>query len=309
MSSPALRVLGLTSLAACATPPAEVAPHFVDLASDAQGFAALRSDFVARNPGYDVEFVRDVVGLEAAPQARAAFVQAGKSPITVHGATSPVAGEATVGDLIVLRAGEALRNDEPLSALVFTVPGAPPDDVPTIIRPDWDPRITDTPGGCATETGAYRRIALTWNRTNGPYTWHAINAHRVRITDSFTHYHPREGGFDEFYLVQLAQAGARIVTSVHTDKIVQPETVTRAEAEQLLREDALEPGDLVYLPRGVAHRGLGGVLAHVITVPGFVPGAEIGIDHHLAAINRRLGLEGDEALPLHEAAAAAPVVR
>ena len=27
------------------------------------------------------------------------------------------------------------------------------------------------------------------------------------------------------------------------------------------------------------------------------PGAEIGVDHHLRAINERLGLEGDQALP------------
>jgi len=47
----------------------------------------------------------------------------------------------------------------------------------------------------------------------------------------------------------------------------------------------------------------------VITVPGFVPGAEIGLDHHLRAINERLGLVGAEALPLHAAGAERPIVR
>ena len=64
-----------------------------------------------------------------------------------------------------------------------------------------------------------------------------------------------------------------------------------------------------YLPRGLAHRGVGGVLAQVITVPGFVPGKEIGLDHHLRAINERLGLTGGAALPLHAEGAAGPVVR
>ena len=68
-------------------------------------------------------------------------------------------------------------------------------------------------------------------------------------------------------------------------------------------------GDLVYLPRGVMHRGLGGVLAQVITVAGFRPGAEIGVDHHLRAINERLGLAQGEALPYHAAAAVRAVVK
>ena len=56
-------------------------------------------------------------------------------------------------------------------------------------------------------------------------------------------------------------------------------------------------GDLIYLPRGTIHRGVWGVLAQVITVPGFKPGAEIGVDHHLKKINTNLGLEGDERVP------------
>ena len=78
-----------------------------------------------------------------------------------------------------------------------------------MIRPDWDPNITDIPGGCATETNAYRRILLTWKQEVGQYLYHALNAHRVRIMDSFSHYHPVEGGFDEFYLVQMALPDAQ----------------------------------------------------------------------------------------------------
>ena len=41
----------------------------------------------------------------------------------------------------------------------------------------------------------------------------------------------------------------------------------------------------------------GGALVQVISVPGFVPRSEIGVDHHLWAINRQLGLEPPDALP------------
>lgn len=57
------------------------------------------------------------------------------------------------------------------------------------------------------------------------------------------------------------------------------------------------------------HRGVEGVLAQVITVPGFIPGSEIGVDHHLRAINERLNLEGDEALPYNEEHSDKAVIR
>ena len=181
--------------------------------------------------------------------------------------------------------------------------------MPAAIRPDWDPNITDVPGGCATETGAYRRILLTWLKDNGPYTFHGLNAHRVRITDSFTHYHPVDTGFDEFYLVQMSNDEDRLLTSYHAEAIESPETMTPELAGQLFEVHDVRAGDLIYLPRGVIHRGLGGVLAQVITVPGFRPGTEIGVDHHLLAINERLGLEGDDALPYNVEASTGAVVR
>jgi hypothetical protein len=77
------------------------------------------------------------------------------------------------------------------------------------------------------------------------------------------------------------------------------------KAEHFIRE----VGDLVYLPRGVVHRGFGGVVAQVITVPGFIPGSEIGVDHHLRAINERLDLNVDEALPFNLEASDEEVIR
>ena len=177
-----------------------------------------------------------------------------------------------------------------------------------MVRPDWDPKITDTPGRCAAEGDAYRRILLTWTPEVGPYVLHQLNAHRVRIKDSFSHYHPVDGGFDEFYLVQQAPAGARLLTATDVAAI-ESRKVTDAEAATLIQSRDLHVGDLVYLPRGTVHRGLGGALVQVISVPGFVPRSEIGVDHHLWAINRALGLEGARALPFHVVAARTQVVK
>ncbi|MDO8348594.1 MAG: hypothetical protein Q7T30_00040 [Planctomycetota bacterium] len=272
--------------------------------------AAIERAFVAANPGHSLAWLPSVGDLPAAPVARIALVQGGSSTVHVErvGGLEPPR-ESTVGDVIVLAAGEAARFDPPVSALVFGLPEAPAAEVPRVIRPDWDPRITDTPGGCATDAGAYRRVLLTWLGKNGPYTFRGLNVHRVRIDDSFTHYHPRQGGFDEFYLVQAVRDGARILTSSRTADIERPETIARHDVATLFESTPLLVGDLVYLPRGTAHRGLGGVVAQVITVPGFVPGAEVGLDHHLRAINERLGLLGAEALPLHAAGVAQPIVR
>ncbi|RMH01052.1 MAG: hypothetical protein D6702_12425 [Planctomycetota bacterium] len=204
-------------------------------------------------------------------------------------------GPVGPGDLLLLRAGERLELSAPVAALGFT-PAAPlPAGLPARIRPDFDPRVTDTPGGCASAAGAYRRICLTWEEAKGPYVYRGLNAHRVRIRDSLTHFHPRAGGFDELYLVQDALPGAALIVGERLDDLLHPERLDRAAAAGLLREIPLRRGDLVLLPRGVAHRGIGGVLAQVIALPGFVPGAEIPLDDAIAAVNERFDLE----LPRH----------
>jgi len=279
---------------------------------DPEAFARLRGDFARRNPGYDVEWCADLASYGPARGRVVAFVQSGAAPATVvraGAAPERAAPDLTVGDVVVLRPGERVDVDGDLSAVVFTVPEPFPESLPAFVRPDWDERITDTPGGCAEETGAYRRILLTWLESVGPYVYRALNCHRVRITDSFSHYHPVDGGFDEFYLVQMVQPGAVLHTSAATDRIEDPGSITRDEAGALFEEHPLEVGDLVYLPRGTVHRGSGGVLAQIITAPGFRPGAEIGVDHHIRAINERLALEGDSALPYREASSTTAVVK
>jgi hypothetical protein len=294
--------------AACAGPSAP-APglHRVRLGQD--DLAPLANAFAAANPGHALHWRPATTALPAVATARIALVQAGVASARIATAAGERSDALGVGDLLVLAPGETFAADAPVDLLVFELPAVPSASVPRIVRPDHDPRLTDTPGGCATDGPIYRRVALTWLDRNGPYTFHGLNAHRVRIDDSFTHYHPPVGGFDEFYLVQAVRPGAVLLTSAQVERIVQPTTVARAEVPGLLQATPLQPGDLLWLPRGLVHRGFGGVLAWVVTVPGFVPGAEIGVDHHLHAINERLGLTGADALPLHAAAADRPLVR
>lgn len=272
---------------------------------DTSGLADLRSSFKSRNPGYDLDFYFQQKFLPSKDAYRLVFIQTGEGNVSIDEKSS----EFSVGDIIYLDKGESLQSDSKLDALVFDVPDPLPTEVPQFIRPDWDPNITDVPGGCATERNAYRRILLTWKDEVGEYLYHALNAHRVRIMDSFTHYHPVDGGFDEFYLVQMVLPEARLITSTNVNLIEQPHKLDEADAENLLESTDLEVGDLVYIPRGIAHRGLGGVLTQVITVPGFIPGSEIGIDHHLKAINESLSLEGEDAIPYNKDASEQAVIK
>lgn len=303
---------GATANVAPEVTPIRVA-HLGREGGDDEGFRRLREDFERRNPGYGLLWREDLDGYGPGEGHAVAFVQAGEAPAVVLDAGGRAAAGAepalTVGDVVLLRPGARLAAEGRLAAVVYTVPEPFPAALPPFVRPDWDARITDTPGGCAEETGAYRRILLTWLESVGPYVYHALNCHRVRIEDSFSHYHPVDGGFDEFYLVQMTRPGAVLYTSDGTPRIEDPDAVTRAEAPRLFEKHVLEVGDLVYLPRGTVHRGLGGVLAQVITAPGFRPGAEIGVDHHLRAINERLGLTGAAALPYREASSAGAVIK
>lgn len=272
---------------------------------DPDGFAALRAEFVARNAGYDLAWLPRAVAIAAADTARIAFVQDGSGTAVVGGARSAL----TRGDVCALRAGAHLEVDAPLAWLVFTLPDSLPHGIPPFLRPDHDARIHDEPGGCATAGDAYRRVVLTWLDENGPYVLRALNCHRVRMLDSFSHYHPHDGGFDEMYLVQEVAPGARLYTSSMVERIECPEEIAREEVPSLVDAVPVEVGDLVWVGRGHMHRAVGGVLAHVITVPGFVPGQEIGLDHHLRRIDERFGLSGADALPFHAAASHGPVVK
>lgn len=269
-------------------------------------FEGIRASFSQNNPGYDLAYHAQIEALKKEKFDRILFVQEGDPDIEL---SSGIKSKTTVGDIILLNADVGLKADSLMSILAFQVPEAPEDSIPRLIRPDWDMNITDVPGGCATDSNAYRRILLTWKQEVGHYLYHALNAHRVRIMDSFTHYHPKKGGFDEFYLVQMAMPSARIITSSAVGQITQPQSLSKEACSDLLQSTDLEVGDLVYLPRGTIHRGIGGVLAQVITVPGFIPGSEIGVDHHLKSINERFGFYGAKKLPFNLEASKEAIVK
>ena len=270
--------------------------------SDATGFASLKAQFERANPGAALSWHRQVMALEPARVDRVVFVHGQDTQGVQQGCfLLPMRVAYTVGDLVLLSAGMRLETaGAPVDLLVFDLAVPLPGALPIFVRPDNDPKISDMPGGCATDADAYRRVALTWMPEKGPYVYHGLNAHRVLITDSFTHYHPVDTGWDEFYLVQDVRDGGGIWVSRETDRITSPDEVTAQEAGDLLEWLPLETGDLVLLPRGTVHRGFGGVLVHVLAVPGFVPDNEIPVDDDLRAINDRLGLTGAAALPCHD---------
>ena len=258
-----------------------------------EGFAALVDAFAQRNPGCRMGWLPGASGLAAGEGLRLAFVQGGEA----RGLCAEQASTLGLGDLIVIGAGQVLELDGPLDLLLFSVEAHAPEGVPAFVRPDHDERITDTPGGCAEEADAYRRILLTWSAANGPYLCQALNAHRVRMHDSFSHYHPLDVGFEELYLVQHALPGARLHWSCQVDQIERSADLPRAAARGLIKTLPLIAGQLVYLPRGSMHRAVGGALAQVITVPGFVPQQEIGLDHHLRKLQERFVFGGADAIP------------
>lgn len=274
---------------------------------DTEGLRSLAAAVSRQNSGYGVEWIAEGSECEAGNSALAIFITRGDTKARIE--SSGAESEVTAGNLLWLRPGERLSLEASCSMVVFEVPGELHEALPSFIRPDHDPLITDTPGGCAEEESAYRRILVTWLAENGPYTFDGLNAHRVRMWNSFSHYHPPEGGFDELYIVEDVAEGGRIYTSQQRERIEAPEEVDIATAGELFH--IIEPmiGDLIYIPRGVIHRAVGGVLAQVITLPGFKPGFEIGVDHHLRAINERLGLVGEAALPFQEDASHAPLVK
>lgn len=307
-----LLCFGALLLVGCsATSREDVAPGVLVARLEGEGaeFSVLKDALRARHPGYDVEWFADTQALDATDCPRVVFVQRGECEATVTG-EFPLRGNVEVGAALALRPLERADFAAPVDLLVFSVPQPFAAEVPVFLRPDYDPRIDDQQGGCATEDGPYRRLMLTWRPENGPYVHHGINAHRVRIVDSFTHYHPQDGGFDEMYLVQRTTPTARLLTSAEREAVERPDSVDPRLAETLFHTRFLRTNDFVFIPRGVLHRGVGGAVVLVITIPGFKPGAEIGVDHHLRAIAERCSREGEAVVvPFQVEASAGPIIR
>ena len=153
-------------------------------------FNAISQVFAESNPGYNMDYIHQEFKISASNENRVVFIQAGGGSAVLNKGSK---SKFSIGDIVLLRPSQSIQTDSSFSALVISTPDEIPARLPTFVRPDWDEKITDVPGGCATENNAYRRILLTWKESVGPYVYHSVNAHRVRIRNSFSHYHPIKG--------------------------------------------------------------------------------------------------------------------
>ncbi len=146
--------------------------------------------------------------------------------------------------------------------------------------------LLDTAGGCSFDFQPVRRLPLTWHLDRAGRKGDGlnfVNSHVVNIPEelSSTHFHPRRpinGGLPqtEVYLV-LDPAGFGIVNKDREAGII---LFPDLEDLHKFEHHNLKPGDLVYIPPGVAHRGLD-VFVNVLTLPGFKPHNEIYIDQEI----------------------------
>ncbi len=155
--------------------------------------------------------------------------------------------------------------------------------VSTVRRLD---HLLDTAGGCSFDFDPYRRLPLTWYMDHPGQQGDGVNfvnSHVVNIPQelSSTHFHPHRsqvGGFaqTEMYLVLDPTLHGLDSKGRKPSILVFPDLTDLGRYEQ----HPLEPGDLVYIPPGVGHRGLD-VFVNVLTVPGFKPHNEIYIDQDI----------------------------
>lgn len=146
--------------------------------------------------------------------------------------------------------------------------------------------LLDTAGGCSFDFDPFRRLPLTWYLDSPGQQGDGVNfvnSHVVNIPQelSSTHFHPFKsqiGGLPqtEMYLVLDPKTQGLEAHGRKASILVFPDLTDLTHYQ----EHPLEPGDLVYIPPGVGHRGLD-VFVNVLTVPGFKPHNEFYIDQDI----------------------------
>ncbi len=146
--------------------------------------------------------------------------------------------------------------------------------------------LVDTAGGCSFDFDPYRRLPLTWHMDHPEQQddgMNFVNSHVVNIPQelSSTHFHPVRppgGGLPqtEMYLVLDPEVCNVEKRGRDASIILFPDLTDLSQYEQ----HPLQPGDLVYIPPGVGHRGMD-VFTNVLTVPGFKPHNEVYIDQDI----------------------------
>lgn len=146
--------------------------------------------------------------------------------------------------------------------------------------------LLDTAGGCSFDFEPFRRLPFTWYvdypGQDGDGV-NFVNAHVVNIPSelSSTHFHPCKplrGGLlqSEMYLVLDPSDYGIINKDREASIILYPDLCDLHHYEQ----HPLKPGDFVYIPPGVGHRGLD-VFVNILTIPGFKPHNEFYIDQDI----------------------------
>jgi hypothetical protein len=146
--------------------------------------------------------------------------------------------------------------------------------------------LVDTAGGCSFDFDPYRRLPLTWYMDHPGMQGDGlnfVNSHVVNIPRelSSTHFHPQQsllGGLPqtEMYLVLDPRVAQLETHGREASILLFPDLRDLNRYDELV----LQPGDFVYIPPGVGHRGLD-VFVNVLTVPGFKPHNEIYIDQDI----------------------------
>lgn len=146
--------------------------------------------------------------------------------------------------------------------------------------------LLDTAGGCSFDFEPFRRLPLTWYMDYSGQDGDGVNfvnAHVVNIPSelSSTHFHPCKplrGG--------LLQSEMYLVLDPHdygiNNKDREPSIILYPDLRDLhqVEQHSLKPGDFVYIPPGVGHRGLD-VFVNILTIPGFKPHNEFYIDQDI----------------------------
>lgn len=146
--------------------------------------------------------------------------------------------------------------------------------------------LLDTAGGCSFDFEPFRRLPLTWFLDYPGQLGDGINfvnSHVVNIPEelSSTHFHPfrsLRGGQpqSELYLVLDPAAYGIINKGRAPGLILYPDLTHLSEFLYY----PLVPGDFVFIPPEVGHRGLN-VLVNILTLPGFKPDNEFYIDQDI----------------------------
>jgi hypothetical protein len=187
------------------------------------------------------------------------------------------------GDQLIVAGDQELPVRGTFTCLTMEHTGRHTSHIPATMRLRF---LRDSSGGCNADFDPFRRLPLTWYMNLPGETGdgvNVVNSHVVNIAreTSPTHFHPRVpvGGGEpqhEMYLVLEPKAYELDTYGRAASIVVYPDLHDLRHYEMFV----LEPGFFVFIPAGMAHRGLD-AFVNVITVPGFKPHNEYYLDKEI----------------------------